>query len=157
MDAPALTGRPRFRRLLIIVGGVVLALCLAFGVTVLRQKARFEEYRASTLDGRTMPWEAGKLSVEECVGFTVDWAMGCPGVESWCSAHAPRLTLQCLGSVNRDQACAELGDKVADTHYGYAECESLRESVDGRYTKRNHKKFCAASYRAVAQFCREAS
>ena len=132
-----------------------MALCVAFGVTVLRQKAQFEEYRHATLDGRTMPWTQGEMSVDECVGFTVDWAMGCPGVESWCSSHAPRLTLQCLDSIDRDAACSQLGDKVADTHYGYAECERLRESVDGRYAKRHHKKFCAASYRAVAQHCRE--
>ena len=156
MDAPAQPERPRSRRLLLIVGGLVVALCVAFGVTVLRQKASFEAYRTATLDGKTMPWEQGELSVQACVTFTVDWAMGCPGVESWCSAHAPRLTMECLRSADRTEACAMLGDVVADTHYGYAECEQLRESVDGRYAKRSHKKFCAASYRAVAEHCRNA-
>lgn len=140
-----------------MLGGVLVGLCVVFGVTVVRQKAQFDEYRAATLDGQTMPWQQGELSVDECVAFTVDWAMGCPGVESWCSAHAPRLTLECLGSTDREQVCAELGDEVADTHYGYAQCERMRESVDGRYTKRHHKKFCAASYRAVAEFCRDDS
>ncbi len=157
MDAPAHPARPQTRRLLIVVGAVVVALCVAFGVNVVHQKQQFEAYRAETLDDKTMPWEHAELTVDECVAFTVDWAMGCPGVESWCSAHAPRLTLQCLGSIDREQACTELGDRVADTRYGYAECEGLREAVDGRYTKRNHKKFCAASYRAVAEFCREDS
>lgn len=156
VDAPAQPERPRSRRLLLIIGGLVVALCVAFGVTVLRQKARFEAYRAATLDDKTMPWEQAELSIDECVAFTVDWAMGCTGVESWCSGHAPRLTLECLRSADRTQACTALGDLAGDTHFGYAECERLRESVDGRYAKRNHKKFCAASYRAVAELCRDA-
>jgi len=155
VDAPAHPEPRRSRRLLLILGAVVVALCTAFGVNVVRQKARFEDYRAATLEGKTMPWEQSELSVDECVEYTVEWAMGCPGVESWCSAHAPRLTMECLGSADRTEACATLGDVVADTHYGYAECEALREPVEGRYAKRSHKKYCAASYRAVAEYCRE--
>lgn len=156
MDAPAEPTRPRTGRLILVVAAVVVVLCIVFGVTVVRQKAQFEEYRAATLDGRTMPWQERTLSVEECVAFTVDWAMGCPGVESWCSGHAPRLTLECLSSADRSTDCETLGDGISSTHFGYAECERMRETVDGRYTKRTHKKFCAAAYRAVAEHCRGA-
>ena len=138
-----------------MVGAVVVLVCIAFGISVVRQKAEFEEYRAATLDARTMPWEEGELSIEQCVAFTVDRAMGCPGVESWCSGHAPRLALECLRSADRRPACEALGDEVESTHFGYAECERMREAVEGRYTKRTHKKFCAAAYRAVAEHCRE--
>lgn len=157
MDAPAAPRRPPTRGLLFAIGGVVVALCVAFGVSFVRQKSQFEDYRRTTLDEETMPWEERTLSIEECVEFTVDWAMGCPGVESWCSGHAPRLTLSCLRSADRKETCAALANDMASTHFGYAECEALRESIDGRYTKRSHKKFCAASYRAVAEACRSSS
>ncbi len=138
-----------------MVGGLVVALCVVFGVTVMRQKAQYEDYLHQTLEAGPMPWAQHPMDVGECVEFTVQWAMDCPGVESWCSGQAPRLTRQCLASAERRAACDALGDEVARTQFGYAECEAMRESVEGRYTKRNHKKFCAASYRAVAEYCRE--
>src|SRR5690606_21538944 len=111
----------------------------------------YKAYRAATLEAGPMPWTREPMSVEQCIEFTVDWAMACPGVESWCAGEAPRLTRECLASADRSDYCRELGDEVASTHFGYAECEALREPVEGRYTKRSHKKFCAASYRAVAE------
>lgn len=156
VDVPAPTAeRPRTRRLLLGVGALVVVLSVVFGVTVMRQQARYKEYRAATLEADPLPWTQRTMSVEECVQFTVDWAMACPGVESWCANEAPRLTRQCLGSADRQQVCTSLGQDVASTHFGYAECEALREPIEGRYTKRGHKKFCAASYRAVAEHCRE--
>lgn len=136
------------------MGAVVVLLCVVFGVTVLSQQAKFREYRAATLEAGPLPWTEHTMSTDECVRFTVDWAMGCPGVESWCANEAPRLTRECLESADRREVCEQLGDEVASTHFGYAECEALREPVEGRYTKRNHKKFCAAGYRAVAEHCR---
>lgn len=132
-----------------------MVLCVIFGATVIRQKTQFQEYRAATLGSGDLPWTRAPMTVEQCVAFTVDWAMACPGVESWCSNEAPQLTRECLGSQDRHETCEALGDTVASTHFGYAECERMRESVEGRYTKRSHKKFCAASYRAVAEFCRQ--
>ena len=137
-----------------MIGGVIVLLCIAFGLAAMRQKSQFEEYRTAKLDEQTMPWADKEQSVDQCVAYTVDWAMGCPGVESWCSAHAPRLTLECLESSDRAQYCETLGDDANSTHFGYSECEAMRESVEGKYAKRSHKKFCAASYRAVAEFCR---
>jgi hypothetical protein len=139
---------------LLVVFGVVGLLCVVFGVTVMRQKAQFQEYRDATL-AESPPWAEGPMTIEQCVAHTVDWAMACPGVESWCFNEAPKLTRECLGSQDRRPACQALGDSVASTHFGYAECEAMRESGEGRYTKRSHKKFCAASYRAVAEYCRQ--
>lgn len=140
---------------MLVVLGVVVVLSVIFGVTVMRQKAQYQDYRATTLEQGPMPWEQAPMTVAQCVEFTVDWAMACPGVSSWCSNESPRLTRACLQSQDRRPDCEALGDTVASTHFGYAECEALRESVEGRYTKRSHKAFCASSYRAVAEFCRQ--
>lgn len=140
---------------MLVIIGVVVLLCVIFGVTVIRQKTQFQEYRAATLEQATLPWTQEPMTIEQCVAFTVDWAMACPGVGSWCSNEAPRLTRECLSSQDRQETCAALGETVASTHFGYAECERMREPVEGRYAKRGHKKFCAASYRAVAEFCRQ--
>lgn len=142
---------------MLAVVGLIIGLSVVFGVTVMRQKAQYQEYRAATLEQGPLPWTLAPMSVEQCVEFTVDWAMACPGVESWCFNEAPQLTRACLGSRDRTEVCTALGDTVASTHFGYAECEQLREPVEGRYAKRSHKKFCAASYRAVAEFCRQGS
>lgn len=154
VPAPTPASRPRTRGLLIGLGALVVLLCVVFGVTVMRQHAQYAEYRAATLEAGPLPWTQRTLSVEECIGWSVDWAMACPGVESWCANEAPRLTRECLASADRREVCEALGDAVASTTFGYAECEAMREAVEGRYAKRSHKKFCAASQRAVAEHCR---
>jgi hypothetical protein len=155
VDLPAPTARPKTRGILIAVAAVVVLLCVVFGVTVMRQQSEYRAYRAATLEAGPLPWTQRTMSVEECVQWTVDWAMACPGVESWCANEAPRLTRECMASTDRREVCDRFGDAVASTQFGYAECEALREPVEGRYTKRSHKKFCAASYRAVAEHCRQ--
>lgn len=154
VPAPVAPAAPRTRGLLLGVGAAVVLLCVVFGVVVMRQQAEYREYRAATLEAGPLPWTERTMTVEECVGFTVDWAMACPGVESWCANEAPRITRACMESTDRHAVCEAFGDAVASTSFGYAECEAMREPVEGRYTKRNHKKFCAASYRAVAEHCR---
>ena len=154
VPAPTSSTRPRTRGLLLGLGALVVLLCVVFGVTVMRQHAEYAEYRKATLESGPLPWTQRTMSVEECVGWSLEWAMACPGVESWCANEAPRLTRDCMASADRQEICEQLGDAVASTTFGYAECEALRESVEGRYTKRSHKKFCAASYRAVAEHCR---
>lgn len=67
--------------------------------------------------------------------------------------EAPRLALACLESSSRAAFCEDVGDGVKSTHFGYAECEALREDVEGRHLKRAHKKYCASIYRAVAEHC----
>lgn len=155
MEPPSADKKPRTRAVLLIIAGVIAVLCIVFGVTVVQQKTEFEDYRRATLDEQTMPWTERAMTVDECVDFTVAWSMDCPGVGSWCSGHGPRLTLECLGSTDRHEACAAYGEKLAATSFGYQECEQRRESVEGRYAKRAHKKFCAANYRAVAEYCKQ--
>ena len=147
--APPLLSDPRTLAVVAIFGVVYLGMLLG-GLPRLRL-----DRTGVALLGAIAIVAVGELSIEQCVAFTVDWAMGCPGVESWCSGHAPRLALECLRSADRRPACEALGDEVESTHFGYAECERMREAVEGRYTKRTHKKFCAAAYRAVAEHCRE--
>jgi hypothetical protein len=153
--APGAEPRPSSRRVLLAIGSVVLLLCVAFGVTTLRSRDQYRRYKESTLESGPLPWTQQEFSVQQCVEYSTDWAMECPGVESWCSNEAPHLTRQCLASQDRRSYCEEQGDATASTSFGYKECEQLRESVQGRYTKRAHKKHCAASFRAVASWCAE--
>ena len=162
MDVPASTPtppssetRPSSRRILLAIGSVVLLLCVAFGVTTVRSRDEYRRYKESTLEAGPLPWTLHNYSVQQCVEFSTDWAMECPGVESWCANEAPNLTRQCLASQDRRAYCEDQGDAIASTRFGYKECETLRESVQGRYTKRAHKKHCAASFRAVASWCAE--
>lgn len=156
METPASEGRSA-RGLLILIGVVMLVLSVVFGVRTLQQRAQFREYKQATVDLDAMPWNEVPMAVDACVETTVTWGMECTGLESWCLNETPRLTMACMASEDRGDFCAAQGDAVLSTHFGYAECEALRDRVDGRYTKRAHKKFCAAAYRAVAEHCRQAS
>lgn len=161
VDPPARTEqtdprRPSSMRVLLIIGGIVLALCVVFGVTTVRSRSQYQDYKARTIDAGPPPWDAQHFAVADCVRYSIDWGMECPGVASWCGNEAPVLTRRCLDSQDRSDYCTGQGDAVASTQFGYAECEQLRESVEGKYAKRSHKKFCAASYRAVASMCRDA-
>ncbi len=133
----------------------MLLLSGVFGYTTLRQRASFRDYKQATTSPDMLPWNDGVVSVDECVSHTVQWGMECPGLESWCLNETPRLTLECLASADRSAYCTEQGDAVSSTSFGYGACESLRDALEGRYIKRAHKKFCAASYRAVAEHCRQ--
>jgi hypothetical protein len=148
--------RPSTRKLLAVIGGIVLVLCGVFGYTIVRHRASFDAYVERTLVPGQMPWDARELSVDECAEFGTTWGMQCTGLESWCLAEAPRVTRMCMEAADRTEACRELGDAVETNRFGYHECEALREDVEGRYIKRGHKKYCAASYRAVAESCRAA-
>lgn len=94
------------------------------------------------------------MSVDECIAFSIDWATQCPGIQSWCEAEVPRVTKACLESADRGGYCDEVGDGVLTTGFGFHECEALRENVELKYARRWHKKYCARSYRAVADHCR---
>lgn len=146
--------RPSSKRLLLGLGAVLVLLSVVFGVTTVRSRVAFREYRERTLDQQPLPWTEDAMSVQECVVFSVDWAMGCPSMESWCANEAPQLTRQCMESADRASYCAAAGAEVDRTGFGYAQCEALRETLEGKYAKRSHKKFCAAAYRAVAEHCR---
>ncbi len=144
----------RARGLLIGLGLVTLVLTGIFGWRTLQQRQQYRDYKNATIDPADLPWTQAPVDVDTCVSWSVQWGMDCTGLESWCLNETPRLTLDCLASSDRAAYCEEAGDTVASTHFGYAECEALREQVQGRYLKRAHKKYCASVYRAVAEHCR---
>jgi len=152
MDEPQ---PPRTRGLLIGIGVALVALSALFGWRTLQQRAQYREYKEQTIDEADLPWAKGEVDVDTCVSWTTTWGMECTGMESWCLNETPRLTLACLESSDRSAFCAEAGDAVKSTHFGYDACEALREGVEGRHLKRAHKKYCAAVYRAVAEHCRQ--
>ena len=155
--APADAGEargPRFTPLLVLLGVVVVLLSVVFGGSILRNRAAFDRYKAATLVDVTPVWQHEVLEVHACVDHTVQWAMQCPGLESWCANEAPQLTRLCLEQGDRSEYCDSVRELAASTRFGYHECDALREDVEGKYAKRSHKKFCAAAYRAVAEHCR---
>lgn len=143
------------RRLLAIIGGVVAVLAGVFGYMTLKHRNDYREYRERTIESGALPWDTQPFSVAECVEHATDWGLACPGLESWCLGDAPRVTLMCLQSAERTHECAAFGEDVRTNHFGYEACEALREDVQGRYKKRGHKKYCAANYRAVAEYCQQ--
>ena len=156
-DAPASpspAARPRSVGLLLVIALLLVGLSVVFGVTTIRSHTAFREYKERTLQQQPPPWTQRSMSVPQCVQFTIDWAMDCPSMESWCGNEAPRLTAACLASADRTDYCQEVGDTVASTRFGVHECEALRQDITAKYAKRSHKKYCAAAYRAVAEHCR---
>ncbi len=149
--------RPSFGPILLIIGGIMVVLTVVFGFTVIRSSRQFSEYRRATLLDPDHPprWETETISVDECIDEAIEWGMACPAVASWCQAEIPPLVRACLGSADRTPYCAEAGEEVMSTRFGYHECEARREGVDGKYARRGHKKYCALSYRAVAGYCQE--
>ena len=143
------------RKLLAIIGGSVAVLAGVFGYMTVKHRDDYLEYRAATIESGEHAWDARRMSIEECVASATDWGLACPGLESWCLGDAPRVTLMCLQSADRTDECAALGEQVRTNRLGYHECEALRENVEGRYKKRGHKKYCAANYRAVAEYCQD--
>ncbi|MCR9161328.1 MAG: hypothetical protein ACE37F_12285 [Nannocystaceae bacterium] len=146
---------PRTRGLLLGIGAALVVLSALFGWRTLQQRNEYDAYKRQTMDEADLPWTTEHLEVDACVSWTTNWGMECTGMEAWCLGEAPRLTMACMEASDRAAFCEEAGDAVASTHFGYAECEALREGVQGRHLKRAHKKYCAAAYRAVAEHCRQ--
>lgn len=146
---------PRTRGLIIGIVAAMVLLSVVFGWRTLQQRNEYDAYKRQTVDEAALPWTQGPVDVDACVSWTTRWGMECAGMEAWCLGEAPRLTMACMDSADRTAFCEEAGDDVKSTHFGYAECEDLREDVEGRHLKRAHKKYCAAVYRAVAEHCRQ--
>ncbi len=146
----------RGSRILIIIAVVVAGLTAVFGVSSVRSSRVFSEYRSRTLDDpdHPVPWRAGEPSVDDCIDFAIDWATGCPGIQSWCEAEVPRVVRECVASHDRTAYCDDVGDTILSTGFGYHACEERRREIAQKYAKRWHKKYCAKSYRAVADHCR---
>lgn len=140
-------------RVLGILAAIVVVLTLVFGISIVRQRRMYRAYVERTLEHRP---PAGR-SIERCVTDTVDWAMACPGVESWCANEAPRVARECFAPDELATYCRAQGEKVAQTAFGVGECATARETVEGKYAQRAHKKYCASIYRALAEACRELS
>ncbi len=146
-------------KILAVIALVIVALTIPFGFAIHHNHSVFSEYRRATLEdpSKPPPWEAGELTIEECVTSAIDWALECPGVQSWCEAEVPVVMSMCLKSASREAECAEIGDAHMTTRFGYDECLERREDVEGTYRARAHKKYCALAYRAVAGQCRRIS
>lgn len=147
-------------RLLAAIGGGVAVLSVVFGVTIWRNHSTFREYQSLTLESDAAPprWATEALSAEQCVQAAVQWGMDCPGIGSWCLAELPVVTRSCLESSDRMVYCEQVGDEVMSTRFGFHECEDMRADMDDdaeKYAKRANKKYCAASFRAVADYCLE--
>jgi hypothetical protein len=151
------TPRPSLRPIVLALLGIIVVLGAVFGAVTMHHRGTYEDYRRQTLEEATLPWERAELSPEACVEFAVDWAMACPGLESWCANEAPVLARRCLEAADRTSYCASVADVASSTRFGVAQCEDMRADVQGRYTARNHKKLCAACYRAVAASCTESA
>lgn len=142
------------RRLLLVLGGAVAVLCVVFGVAIVRQQSAYRAYYEATVVRATPRWQTQDVTPDECVALSVDWALACPGLGTWCDAEAPRQVGACLESRDRTAYCTELGDRGGSTEFGVEECTTMREGVEGRSVLRSHKKFCASGFRAVAEHCK---
>lgn len=150
---PGQAPRPSAARVLGILGILVALFTLVFGVSIDRQRRMYREYVEQTRSVRA----PGGRSIETCITDTVDWAMGCPGVEIWCANEAPQVARECFAPDALAAYCHVQGDRVAQTAFGVDECATARASVEGKYAQRAHKKYCASIFRALAEACRESS
>ena len=160
--------RPETRKILAIIGGIVLLLTVVFSITIVGHHRTYREYRTSTLgqeDARA-PWNTEAFEVDECAAFAIDWTMQCPGIAPWCQAEVTVVMESCLASRDRGAYCDEVGDKILSTRFGYDACKSARVERFGahescqdreveadRYACRHFKKYCAGAYRSIASHC----
>lgn len=144
------------RRVVLVILVAVVGLTVTFGVTSIRSSREFTEYREHTLGhgSAAAPWHKTQMSVEDCIAYAIEWATACPGIQSWCEAEVPNVARACLESADRSAYCREIGDAILTTGFGFHECEDLRSGIEEKYARRWHKKYCARSYRAVADHCR---
>lgn len=142
-----------------VVAVVLVALTIPFVRTTLHSSAAFSEYRRSTLQDPEAPprWDREVVDVDGCVDEGITWLRGCEGIQSWCEAELPVVVETCLASQDRAAYCAEVGDEVLSTRFGFEACKLRREAITDKYAARHHKKACAAAYRAVAHHCERAA
>jgi hypothetical protein len=145
----------RKSRIVPILIVVITGMTVIFAFQSSRSSDEFARYRTATLEDVEPPWVDESVAVPDCITYAIEWATDCPGIQSWCEAEVPRLVGQCLTSADRSGYCDELGDEILSTGFGYEDCETRREAVSEKYAKRWHKKYCAKSYRMVADHCRD--
>jgi hypothetical protein len=155
MSGKVQPGTARNRRWLAAASLLALALTVAFGWTTWQAHAAFRQYRDATLHDRENPprWTAQVYDLEACVGEAMAWVAACPGLPSWCDAALSEPLNLCLDSQDRKELCAQLGDSVLSTRFGFTTCKARYESIEDTYQRRAAKKACAAAHRVVAEFC----
>lgn len=149
--APELGKRASTTRVLLVLGGAALLLTVVFGAMLMRHRASYRAYVDRTLAPSQHPPRG--VSVPDCVAYAVDWAMHCPGIESWCANEAPQVARACFAATDLAAYCKTQSDAFATTSFGVEACTEARASLDGTYARRSHKKFCASVYRSLAERC----
>lgn len=144
---------PAKSKILWILGGATLLLSLIFAGVTIQTRRNFDDYKVTTLSEGATLWSSRALSVDECVGAVIDWTLECPSIQSWCLGSMPGLLHECLQSQPRTASCKAYGGLVDKTAFGFEECAARYEPVEGKYLRRATKKYCAAAYRSVADFC----
>lgn len=92
--------------------------------------------------------EMGKsASAEACIDAVIAWVPRCDGMKALCEGAVPRVMDNCLAAQNRAQECSALGNRPADAHLGFKECEA-------RGLSKSLNKVCGNSYKALDLHCR---
>lgn len=142
-------------RVLVIIGVTLTVLMVIFGRATSKGYDEFTAYNEATLKDAANPprWLTEPLDVEACVDESLAWVEACPGVSSWCESTLPDVMTQCLETQDRSGYCASVGDAVLSTRFGYEECSSRYDQIEGRYTRRYAKKHCSLIFRVIAGYC----
>jgi hypothetical protein len=152
-------GRGGKLRVVLVVVGVLGVLTVPFVRTTMSSSAAFSEYRRATLHDPASPprWAREQVDPDGCIDEGIAWLRGCEGIQSWCEAELPVVVEMCLASQDRTPYCADVGDQIMSTRFGFEACKARREGIADKYAARHHKKACAAAYRAVARHCERQS
>lgn len=142
-------------RVLLVIGVGLAVLMVVFGQTTSKNYERYDAYyKASLQDPQSPPrWETEALTVDQCVDEVLDWVEDCPGVSSWCQGALPDVMGACFDTQDRSGYCAEVGDAVLTTRFGFEQCAERYDKIEGHYTRRYAKKHCALLYRTIAGRC----
>jgi hypothetical protein len=142
-------------RVLLIIGVTLTLLMVVFGRATSKGYDQFTAYQEATLEDPDHPprWETEALDVGGCVDEALAWVEACPGVSSWCESSLPDVMGQCLETQDRTAYCESVGDAVRSTRFGFEECSSRYDQIEGRYTRRYAKKHCSLIFRVIAGYC----
>jgi hypothetical protein len=148
----------------VVVGAIFLASAvLAVWFTLLL--ARSEE---TLWDSQLrMQQSAPNLDVDGCVDWVMEWRKNCSALQSLCDVTVDPLIVACMDGADRKPWCADVKDWTGTTGFEFAHCDRRQVQATkpakgfwdrmlfggGRQTP--ERKVCAASYRAVADYCQD--